>query len=559
MARTRGVAPGGACMTPAPAAVRYNDWREIAVAPHEAFTPTLPVSVIVPSYEAPRALTLTLAALEGQAYPRDLFEVVVVDDGSRTPLKPPRSSPLDVRVVRQEDRGFGLARARNTGVRAAAHGILLFLDGDMLPEAGWLAAHARWHHAASDLLTLGFYARVAVEGASPEMIRRRPESLRELLAGRPADHPRWIERYMARTRALTSRADNPFSVVSGGNFGIGRALFERAGGFDESFTRWGLEDTELGYRAYTAGGVLVPVREAFAWHQGRRAEDRERKDVSHRRQRAKAAHLIAHHEFRDARPGRIFSVPQYVVTVASAAELPADSILATVEAILADRVHDLVVRVELPEEDARRGWLADQLGPDPRVRIAPPGTALDDFPAASFHVAIPGGAVFAPGLVHRLRGELGPSVAATALLSDGTYVSIVRAWALHRARRTGRDAADFGDTLAISARRLRIDGAPGARRQAVRRRLRRLRIRVSQVRMKTGRLRTLRQAWWFLEWLAGVVRGRMPRRFGDRGGESVRTAPVRPGARDGQADAGADRTMDRRRALDVERAPPGGS
>ena len=490
-------------MTPPPSTVRYNDWREIAVAPPEAFRPTRPVSVIVPYYEQPRTLALTLAALERQTYPRDLFEVVVVDDGSRTPLARPRSTPLDVKVVRQEDRGFGLARARNTGARAAAHDILVFLDGDMLPEAGWLAAHARWHHAAGDLLTQGLYAYVAVDGVDAETIRGRPGALRELLAGRPSD-PSFIEPHLARTRDLTSRDDDPFMIASGGNLGIGRAFFELVGGFDDSFTRWGLEDTELVWRAWTRGGVVVPVRDAFAWHQGRFAEDRPRKRRSRRRQMAKVAHLIAHEFFRDARPGCLFAVPRYVVTL-DAAALPAERIAETVEAILAEPVHDLVVRVELPAggtEDDRREWLHECFGPDPRVRVGPEATALDEFPAAPFHVTLPAGARLARGLVHRLRAELGSTVTGTAVLSDGSRVSITRAWALHRARRTGRPAADFGDVATIPAWRL---GIAGVCVTAVARRLRGPGTKTRLVLVRMGSIRTPRQAWWFLAWLAGAA------------------------------------------------------
>ena len=140
---------------PRPAAVRYNDWRRIGLPEAGTFAPTLPVSVVVPCFEAPDALALTLAGLEGQDYPRELFEVVIVDDGSEPPLRRPAPAPLDVKVVRQERRGFGLARARNAGARAAAHGILVFLDGDVIAEAGLLAAHARWHHAVSDATPAG--------------------------------------------------------------------------------------------------------------------------------------------------------------------------------------------------------------------------------------------------------------------------------------------------------------------------------------------------------------------------------------------------------------------
>ena len=503
--RNRGGGPG-----PPPAAVRYNDWAQIDVAPPDAFRPTRPASVIVPYYEAPRELARTLAALERQTYPRDLFEVLIVDDGSRTPLEPPRPLPLDVKVVRQERRGFGRARARNAGAGAAAHDLLLFLDQDMLPEAGWLAAHARWHHAAGDILTQGPYAYVDAAGVEPSAIRGRPGSLCELFAGRPADGS-FVAPHLARTRELTTRDDDLFRIASTGNLGVGRAFFEMLGGFDESFTRWGGEDTEFGWRAWTRGGVLVPVPEAFAWHQGRHGADRARKERSLARQRAKLAHLIAHEDFRALRPGCFFAVPRFVVTL-EAAGGAAGRVAETVERLLAERAPDLVVRIALPAGDVREAWFQDRFGPDPRVRVAPARAALDEFPAAPFHVALPAGVRFARGLPERLRAVLGPAVTAAAL-PDGTRVSISRAWALHRARRTGRPAADFGDVVAVSARRVRIAPPPGAPGRRLRRTARRLRGALRPVLTRLGRVRTPREAYWFLEWLFAAVRwGRAKRR-----------------------------------------------
>ena len=487
-----------------PAAVRYNDWRQIAVAPPGAFTPELPVSVILPCYLEQRKLDRLLAGLERQTYPRDLFDVIVVDDGSQPPLEVPGSIPLDVKVVRQERRSFGGERARNTGLRAAAHDVLLFLDGDMLPEAGWLAAHARWHHAAGDLLTLGPRAGIEVYDLDAQAIRERPGTLRELFTGRRSDPEAWVQNHLDRTRDLTSRDDDLFLVMVGANFGIGRALYELTGGIDESFTGWGLADTELAWRVYTRGGVLVPVREAFAWHQGRLDEGSAYKRRSHRLQQVKAAHLIAHEALRDARPGCVFTVPRYVVTV-DAAALPAEPIAETVETILADRAYDLVVRIELPADDGRREWLRDRFGPDPRVRVAPPAAALDEFPASPFHVTVPAGVRLARGVVHRLRAHLGSAVSAAAVLPDGSRVEIVRAWALHRARRTGGRAADFGEAAAIPARRLRVARPPGAAGRLLRG-ARRVYELMRPALLRAARVRTPRQAGWFLAWLAGAAR-----------------------------------------------------
>ena len=85
------------------------------------------------------------------------------------------------------------------------------------------------------------------------------------------------------------------------------------------------------------------------------------------------------------------------------------------------------------------------------MRVAPSGAALDEFPSSPFHVALPARA-FAGNPVHRLRAGLGDAVAASAILPDGARVSITRAWALHRARRTGKRPADFGEVRTIPAR-----------------------------------------------------------------------------------------------------------
>ena len=237
-------------MTPQPTTVAGNDWR--ALVPVEQ--PTEPVTVVIPYYEAPEALALTLASLERQTYPRELIEIVVADDGSPTPLDVP-DSPLDVRVVHQDDRGFGLARARNTGAKAASHDIVVFLDCDMLCEPGWLEAHARWHHVAADALTLGFRTHVDTTGVTAEQIRSAPGSLADLFADRQSERPEWIEYHMARTNDLTSADDDLFRIVTGGNLGMRRSFLESVGWFDETFTQWGAEDTEFGYRATAAASA----------------------------------------------------------------------------------------------------------------------------------------------------------------------------------------------------------------------------------------------------------------------------------------------------------------
>ena len=433
-----------------PARVRGNDWKALGATRLDSFTPDHFVTVVIPYYERPHELNVTLAGLERQTYPRDLFEVVVVDDGSDPPLVMPET-PLNLRVEYQEDLGFGLARARNTGARAATGDIILFLDCDMIPEEQWLAAHARWHHAASDVLTMGFRFHVEAEGLGAADVRRRPGTLAELFDGREVTRPEWIEVHLARTGELTSDDDDLFRVVTGGNFGISRAFFETVGGFDETFTQWGAEDREFAYRAYTLGSVLVPDREALCWHQGAGAilTDDERRSLG--LQFAKMSQLVAHRVYRREATGRSFTVPQHVVTLRPA-DAPAESILANVEELLASKTSDLVVWIEQRPTDDSFEWLRRLTEPDPRVFFGPPGGAIDRFPVAPFHITIDCGAGYDPWMIGRLRSALGKAAFGTALFDEGAPVTIARSWALHRSRRAAVEISRVGDAVEFAAR-----------------------------------------------------------------------------------------------------------
>ena len=433
-----------------PARVPYNDWTKVELPPLEEFEPSCPLSVIVPYFEAPDELERTLAALEGQSYPTDLFEVIIVDDASDPPLELP-SSLLDVKLVRQEGAGFGLARARNNGVRAAAHDILVFLDADLMAEKELLAAHARWHHALSDAVTLGMYRRVSVDGVSVSMIRDRTGSISNLLGNRESDPPPLAE-YVDKANNLTTKRDDLFRATSGGNLGMRRRFFDEIGGYNESFTRYGGEDTELAYRAYTHGALFVPVPEGMAWHQGRSDEHQENKQDDTAIQRGKLANLIAHKAYRRAVPGRTFMVPEYVVAVRpEGASL--ERIRSLVEVILGNSTHDLVVRIEARgRENDDLAWLASHFQGDGRVCFAGVQSALDQFPSSPFHVSVEAGAVISRDLIRSLRGGLGSGVVGEDPSALGTRVSITRAWALRRAQRTGLDVEDFGDVVMVDLR-----------------------------------------------------------------------------------------------------------
>lgn len=100
------------------------------------------ISIIVPTYDRPAALRRCLESIAAQDYPREAFEVIVVDDGG-TPaaagaLTDELTRSMRLRLTRQPNRG--VSAARSTGIAQAAGTILAFLDDDCTVPRDYLSA-----------------------------------------------------------------------------------------------------------------------------------------------------------------------------------------------------------------------------------------------------------------------------------------------------------------------------------------------------------------------------------------------------------------------------------
>lgn len=429
--------------------VARNQWTDLPVPDLGEWDPTRSISLVLPYYERSRELNLTLAALAEQSYPDHLLQVIVADDGSSVdPPNPPNGLPFEFLIVRQEDLGYGLARARNMGARAADGDVLLFLDCDMIPERQHVEAHARWHHAARRLVTVGFRFHADFRDASPEAVASAVRGGEiEQIAGSPVERPEWIEGHMRRTSDLLGPFDDLYLMMSGGNLAIDRDLYWEAGGNDESFTRWGGEDNEFGYRVMQLGAVVVPERNAIAWHQGEGQVPSSDELQSIWLQRAKLRNLIANPETRRPTRGRIHSVPRLLVSVKTT-EAGAEHIGATVDALLASDFTDLVVGIEDVDDPLASTWLAEQYLSDCRVLFpVSQSTLAERFPFTPIRMSIPAGYGLDANTVGLLVRELGAAGVGALHVTlpgrpakDGAELVLTRAW--NRAQHLEKDSVN---------------------------------------------------------------------------------------------------------------------
>ncbi|MBN2113582.1 MAG: glycosyltransferase [Acidimicrobiia bacterium] len=250
-----------------------NDWHPLAaIDPGE---PRLTVAVVIPVYNRVQLLRRTLAGLAAQrGYPPHLVSVVVADDGSEEDLAPAvaeASARMRVYSVRQEHDGYGAGRARTLGAARTGADVVLFVDADCLPDPELVAGHMAWHHRADNLVVVGSRQHVDSTDYPPEQIAAGTIDIGRAVKGEdPPDEAfepeDWRRRFYRRTAQLR-HGNEGFRALLTGNCSLPRDAFLEAGGFSADFRHWGGEDTELGWRLFSAGLFFVPANRAAIYHQ----------------------------------------------------------------------------------------------------------------------------------------------------------------------------------------------------------------------------------------------------------------------------------------------------
>ena len=203
------------------------------------------ISVVVPTRDRNDAVQRLLRALAADTSAPPL-EVIVVDDGSSDGTGDAlRQLSPRYPFTLIEQHGHGPARARNAGAAVARGQVLLFLDDDVEPLPGTLAAHAAFHR--------GHELRIGI-GDLPVVVDETSYFGR-ILRG-------WWEMMLVEMRKPGHRF--AFTNLLTGHVSIRRARFDALRGFDPELRCH--EDWEFGYRALEAGLQLGFVPGAVARH-----------------------------------------------------------------------------------------------------------------------------------------------------------------------------------------------------------------------------------------------------------------------------------------------------
>lgn len=210
------------------------------------------LSVVIVTHNAGEAIAPTLQALRAQLQPGD--EVIVVDnDSSDGTVASVRSAAPDARMI-ETGSNLGFSAGCNRGAALATGDLLVLLNPDAVPSAGWREAIERpmlddrgWS-AWQALVTQDEGERVNTRGGVVHFTGIA-------WAGGEGEHVGEMPR---------ADGGEP-GFVSGACLAIGTAEYRRLGGLPEEFFLYH-EDVDLSLRVRLAGGRLGVERAARVDH-----------------------------------------------------------------------------------------------------------------------------------------------------------------------------------------------------------------------------------------------------------------------------------------------------
>jgi glycosyltransferase involved in cell wall biosynthesis len=207
---------------------------------------------VVPTWNRVSYLAACLESLLVQDYPRERYEIIVVDDGSKDKTESvvramqQRLATHRLRYVRQEHQG--LNAARNAGIASARGQLIGFIDDDEIAPPSLLTQAARLLDGPLGPAAVGGWCRVRLEGRAPPFI---------------------CDRCLATYKGIEyPGGDEPFvdvDDVPGGCFFCWKSTFERHGIFNDSLSGPG-DDAEWCARVRRQGGRLLMGRDLWVWH-----------------------------------------------------------------------------------------------------------------------------------------------------------------------------------------------------------------------------------------------------------------------------------------------------
>jgi glycosyltransferase involved in cell wall biosynthesis len=199
------------------------------------------LSVIIPFSGCSDDVYKCLEGLRNQTYTRE-FEIIVVESGNNPKVKKLVNSIHNTQLISSSSLMYP-GRARNSGVKSSKTNLLAFIDADCVPVPGWLSEIYSSLKNGYDI----------VIGPVINLYPYHPVAS--------------VDNLFLFSDFQKHRPSKNFEHFAGCNFGITRALYQKAGGFDEDMKI--AEDTKFSESAIRKGKVYFN-KNLVVKHSGRK-------------------------------------------------------------------------------------------------------------------------------------------------------------------------------------------------------------------------------------------------------------------------------------------------
>ncbi|MEN3015652.1 MAG: glycosyltransferase [bacterium] len=195
------------------------------------------ISVQISTFNRANILEKVLLSLENQTITKDLYEVIVINDGSTDQtekLVKELSNKVSYNLKLINQPNLGLPIARNNGIKNTECEVILFIDDDVLADKNLILEHYKVHRQKEKVVVRGW-----VNHVTELQIPEKPKF---------------------------KLADFSTSFFWTSNVSVRRKYLIKAGMFYEKFEKYGWEDIEMGYKLRKLGLKLIINNKAIGYH-----------------------------------------------------------------------------------------------------------------------------------------------------------------------------------------------------------------------------------------------------------------------------------------------------
>lgn len=192
------------------------------------------ISVIIPTFNRKDLVSKTILSINQVEYPRDKFEVIIIDDGSNDQTETLVSSlPLNYILIYHYQQNGGVTKARNKGIELSKGEIISFISDDVTVDSKWLS------------FGVDKFQHEQVGGVEGAVILTEPEKVT------PFTH---------QTEAVKPRR------FIGANIFYRKKALSEVGGYDERFKYHIREDSDIAFSILNKNWIIDHAFDSKVYH-----------------------------------------------------------------------------------------------------------------------------------------------------------------------------------------------------------------------------------------------------------------------------------------------------